>query len=121
MRLISLGLYAMLLVPAAGFAQVRHVVGPAPGLVCMSLKVTDAQAMDPSFVVPFHAAPSPTSPAIGRATAVVLARDPLVERNGFIQAVLFNGKEGWVAADALRPWTNPGKRPALRSVPHVGW
>jgi hypothetical protein len=74
----------------------------------MSLKMTDAQAMDPSFVVPFRGAPSKTSPVVGRAAATVLARSPLVERNGFLEAVLFNGRVGWIAADAVRPWTNLG-------------
>jgi hypothetical protein len=107
MRLSCLGLSVVLVIPGVAFALGRHAVGPAPGLVCMALKMTNAQAMDPSFVVSFHAAPSKTSPVVGRAAATVLARNPPVERNGFLEAVLFNGRVGWIAADAVRPWVNP--------------
>lgn len=93
---------------STAYAQVRRVVGPATGLTCMSLKVTDKQAMDPAFVVPFHVEPASTSPAVGRATATVFVRSPVVEQNGFLQAMLFNGKVGWISASAVKPWTNLG-------------
>jgi hypothetical protein len=93
---------------ATAYGQVRHVVGPATGLMCMSLKVTDAQAMDPAFVVPFYSEPSSASPPVGRATATVFVRSPVVQQNGFLQAMLFDGRVGWIAASAVRPWTNLG-------------
>jgi hypothetical protein len=96
------------LCPRACGQQVRHVIGPATGLMCMSLKVTDAQARDPTFVVPFYSEPSSGSPSVGRATATVFVRSPVVQQNGYLQAMLFNGKEGWIAANAVKPWTNPG-------------
>ena len=93
---------------STAYGQVRRVVGPATGLMCMSLKVTDAQAMDPAFVVPFYSEPSSASPSVGQATATVFVRSPVVQQNGYLQAMLFNGRVGWIAANAVKPWTNPG-------------
>jgi hypothetical protein len=107
-RTVLLIVGVSLSLPAVGLAQARHAIGPAPGLACMSLNVTQAQAMDPTFVVPFRAAPSQSSAVVGRATAVVFVRNPEVARNGFLEAVQFNGHLGWIAASAVRPWVNPG-------------
>src|ERR1700709_1565483 len=94
------------LFPAA-LGQVRQVVGPAAGLVCMSLKVTDAQAMDPAFVVSIYSQPSAASPLVGRAAATVFVRSPVVNQNGYLQIMMFDGRVGWIAATAVRPWANP--------------
>ena len=64
--------------------------------------------MDPAFVVPLRSAPSATAPSIGQASAIVLVRSPEVVSNGFVKAVLFNGREGWIAAADIKPWHNPG-------------
>jgi hypothetical protein len=100
---------SMIVSPLPGAnAQTRHVVGPAMGLTCMSLIVTDRQAMDPAFVVPLYAEPSPNAPAVGRASATVFVRSPVVEQNGFLEAMLFNGKVGWISARAVKPWKSLG-------------
>ncbi len=88
----------------ASWASPRYPVSAVPTLSCMSLKVTDQQAMDPSFVVPFYKGPSERTPVVGRASSVVLVKKPVVEKDGFIAAVLFNGVPGWVSAATLGPW-----------------
>lgn len=105
---VSLLFAAALLLTGVSVAGVRKAVAPLPGLACMSVNMTQAQAMDPSFVVPIRAEPTATSPAVGQAAAIVLRRSPKVERNGFLAAVLFNGRPGWIAASQVRPWKNPG-------------
>jgi len=103
----SLLLVATFLFPGVAVAGVRRAVAPMPGLDCMSLNMTQAQAVDSSFVVRIRAEPSATSPAVGQAAAIVLIRSPRVEKNGFLEAVLFNGRIGWIAASKVRPWRSP--------------
>ncbi len=98
------------------FAAQRYPVAPIPSLSCMSLKVTDKQAMDPSFVVPLYEKPSSASPVVGRASALVLAKNPLVSRDGFIAVVLFNGVPGWISAKEVGPWHTMDGSPG-RCVP----
>lgn len=107
-RTVFLVLAVVAVVPPIVSAQGRTAVAPEPGLVCMSLRMTEAQAMDPAFVVPLRSAPSATAPSIGQASAIVLVRSPEVVSNGFVKAVLFNGREGWIAAADIKPWHNPG-------------
>ena len=107
-RRFLLLLSVVLTAPHLAAADPRTAVAPIPGLACMSLKVSDAQAMDPNFVVPLHQEPSEASPAMGRASAIVLVRKPEVQQNGFVAAVLFNGRPGWIRADDVKPWVNPG-------------
>ena len=99
---------AVLALPAVSAAQVRRAVAPIPGLVCMSLNMTQQQAMDPSFIVPFRSEPSANASAVGRASAIVIVRDPKVETNGFLAVIQFNGHPGWIAASDVVPWKNPG-------------
>lgn len=89
-------------------AEARTAVAPLEGLACMSLNMTQEQAMDPSFVVPLYSEPTSGSRAVGQASSIVIVRNPEVEKNGFISAVLFNGRSGWIAASKVRPWQNPG-------------
>ncbi len=98
------------------WASPRYPVAPLPSLSCLSLKVTDQQAMDPSFVVPLYEKPSLSSQVVGRASAIVLAKNPMVSRDGFIAAVLFNGVTGWVPAKDVGPWHTMNGSPG-RCVP----
>ena len=107
-RLSLVALSVVLTAPHFADAAPRTAVAPIPGLACMSLKVSDAQAMDPHFIVPLHQDPSESSPAMGRASGIVLVRNPEVQQNGFVAAVLFNGRPGWIKADGIKPWVNPG-------------
>lgn len=113
-RLLSTLLLISTASPA--LAQARHVVGRLSGFACMSLKVTDRQAMDPSFVVPLKTQPSASASDVGRAAATVFVRSPVVERNGYIAAILFNGQPGWISANALVAWHSPGG-PAHECIP----
>jgi hypothetical protein len=74
----------------------------------MSLNMTQQQAMDPSFVIPFRSQPSGSAPQVGRAGAIVIVRSPRVETNGFLAVVQFDGQPGWIAASDVVPWKNPG-------------
>lgn len=107
LRIAFLALAVVAVVPAIVSAQGRTAVAPESGLACMSLRMTETQAMDPSFVVPLRSAPSATAPSIGQASAIVLVRSPQVVSNGFVKAILFNGREGWIAAADIKPWQNP--------------
>ena len=107
-RLSLIGLSVVFTASHSAYAAPRTVVAPIPELACMSLKVSDAQAMDPNFVVPLHQEPSEPSPAIGRASGIVLVRNPRIQQNGFVAAVLFNGHPGWIKADDIKSWVNPG-------------
>jgi hypothetical protein len=88
-------------------AEARTAVAPIPGFACMSLNMTQAQTMDPSFVVPLHSDPTSVSPAVGRASAIVIVRSPEIVKNGFVSAMLFNGRVGWIEASQVKPWRNP--------------
>jgi hypothetical protein len=89
---------------ATASAGPRQPVAPLAGFKCMALNVTDQQAMDPHFLVPLKQEPSTGSADVGRASSVVLVQDPEVARNGFLAAILFNGRQGWVQSSALKPW-----------------
>ena len=111
-----LGIVGFLTITGHAYAQGRQVVGRLDGFQCMSLKVSDRQAMDPSFIVPLKAEPSASSSDIGRAAATVFVRSPLVERNGYIAAILYNGRPGWIAATTVSAWHSPGG-PAHECIP----
>ncbi len=107
-RLSLIAVSVMLATPYLAEAAPRTVVAPIPSLACRSLKFTEAQARDPNFVVHLYEQPSEAAPVVGRAAAAVLVRNPEVQQNGFVAAVLFNGRPGWIKADDIKPWVNPG-------------
>ena len=111
-----LGIVGFLTITGHAHAQGLQVVGRLDGFACMSLNVTDKQAMDPSFVVPLRTEPSASSPAMGRAAATVYVRSPIVERNGYVAAILYDGRPGWIAASAISKWHSPGG-PAHECIP----
>ncbi len=88
-------------------AEVRHAVSPITDLSCMSLNISEAHAMDPSFIVHVRASPANNSPDVGEAGSIILARHPAVERNGFVAVVLFNGRPGWISKNDVKPWVSP--------------
>ena len=113
--------YAVLashLVGLAPSANAVNVSRPIPGYICMSLNITDAQAHDFSFQVPFHSEPNPGSSTIGAVTASVAVRSPLHEVNGFIEALTLTGRVGWVPARFLKAHSSP-LDPTARCVPVV--
>ena len=104
------------------WASPRHPVAPLPSLSCLSLKVTDQQAMDPRFVVPLYEKPSLSSQVVGRASAIVLAKNPMVSRDGFIAAVLFNGANRVGSGERRRALAyNEWVAWKVCSIPDVGW
>lgn len=115
-----------LVLSGPAFATGREAVAPAPGLTCMSLIITEQQARDVHFIVPVLHEPQPSSsPPVGRASSIVLARSPVVRQNGYIAVVLFNGTSGWVEESKVMPWHPPGSigghcRPSYMSDGSLG-
>jgi hypothetical protein len=44
----------------------------------------------------------------GNAVATVIAASPLVDDQGYVKILKLDGKIGWVQAEFLKPWVNPG-------------
>ncbi len=93
---------------ASSFAQGLTAVRPIPGYGCMALKMTPQQMMDPTYVVPLYSQPSANSAVLGRASAIVIVASPTREANGYIAALLLDGKTGWISASFLKPWQSFG-------------
>jgi hypothetical protein len=70
----------------------------------MTLNITDAQAQDFKFHVPFYSAPDLSSQTVGFAGSQVAVREPTHEVNGFLEALFPTGAKVWVAANYLRPY-----------------
>ena len=72
----------------------------------MVLNLSHAQMLDNSLEVPVYSAPSPSSPKVGNAAAVVIATSPLNVVRGFAEVLFPDGRQGWIEARMLRPYTN---------------
>ena len=99
---------------ASGLTVVRHL----NGYQCMSLNLSDQAMMNPSTRIPIKAGPSPASATIGNAIATVIARQPETLQNGYVSVLFLTGRPGWVQAQYLKPWRNPGTS-GQRCVPAV--
>ena len=85
-------------------AQGVRPVRPLEGYVCMKLALTEAQALDPrGSGINLLAQPQPGAAVVTTAPAVVFVRSPLVERNGYLQALTLSNQPAWIAADKVRP------------------
>lgn len=106
--------------------QPLGAVKPLTGYACMSLNLTEQQMMDPSVHVPIRSSPSAEAPVTGNAVATVIAKSPEQQENGFLQVLQLDGRVGWVEAQFLKPWKNPGGNgqrcyPAMMSNGRVGF
>lgn len=115
---LALGVAAMVWGGAAATAQQQATVASyIPGARCMNLALTHEQMMDTSLSVPMRAAPRPDAPAIGEPGATVIVRDG-PPTNGFREAMLADGRTGWIEGRWLRPWT-PATNPRVTCRPAV--
>lgn len=109
-------------VAGAAVTVVRHL----KGYECMAVRLTPAEMMNPSAMVPIFSAPSSASPKLGIAGVVVAVRDPPVNRNEFTEVLFPSGVLGWVETAQLKPWvaapgTNGECHPALLSNGRIGF
>jgi hypothetical protein len=115
--------------PAIAYAQPNvsiHALRVIPGYICMALKLTEQQMMDPSVHVPIRTAPSSDAAVTGNAIATVIVASPTREQNGYLQVLQLDGRIGWMQADFLKPWQNPsgnGQRcyPSVMSNGRLGF
>lgn len=101
-------------VPATAMTQAR----PLPGYRCMMLNLTEQQSMDLSVHVPVRGRPSAAAPAVGWAGAVLIVREPATPVNGFLQMLLPDGRQVWIAANMVRPYQSLGD-PNARCMPEI--
>lgn len=123
---LALGVVATAWGGAAATAQQQVTVAShIPGARCMDLALTHEQMMDTSFSVPMRAEPRDGAPVVGTPGATVIVRDA-PPTNGFFEAMLADGRTGWVEGRWLRPWrpaagTRGTCRPAVLSNGRLGF
>jgi hypothetical protein len=99
-------------------AHALTAVGPAPGLVCMSLDSQALQTMQQSDLPPVLSAPNSSATRIGYPSAIVFVKSPLVQVNGYTEMVRLNGQTGWIATDRLRTW-HPLNGGTAKCIPSI--
>ena len=80
---------------------------PLPGYQCLALNMTPAQAADPNFVLTVRRGPSDQAPVLGTVGALLIAANPVVQQNGYIQITRADSSVGWVPASSAKPWRSP--------------
>ena len=126
MQRLVVALLAIALPGVATRAQGLKAVRPLPGYACMVLNLTQQQMLDDTLHVPVYAEPSPSSSKVGDAAAVVIATSPLNVVRGFGEVLFPDGRQGWVEAKMLRPYSSassPGAHctPSLMSNGRPGF
>jgi hypothetical protein len=102
---VTLGILVFSLGSVCAHAQALTAVHPLSGYKCMALNLSPEEMM--TKLVPMLSNPNSTSQRIGYVAATVIASDqPPV--NSYQKVIRFDGKEGWVAEQYLKPWVNPG-------------
>jgi len=112
------GFLVGLAVLAAGIFSTATEAKPLPGYQCMMLNITEQQSMDPTFHVLVRAQPSASAHVVGTAGSVVIVRVPPKPVNGFLEMLFPDGREVWIAADAVRPYHSLGD-PNAKCVPEI--
>jgi hypothetical protein len=82
----------------------------------MMLNITEQEAMDPAFHVDVKERPTGMSRTIGWQPGVVIAKDPLLSENGFLQVIRPNGQVGWIPQDMVKPY-HAESDPTAKCVP----
>lgn len=101
---------------AAAPAQSSRVSRAIPGYDCMTLNITDAEAGDFHFHVPFYSQPSATAPVTGYASSQVAVRQPRHLVAGYTEALFPTGSPVWIKSDRLRLY-HSNLDPTARCVP----
>ncbi len=118
MRQFSAALLSGFLACGVAHAQGLTAVRPLPGYVCMQLAVSPEASVDPKVGVPILDAPSRSAAIVSYAASVVIVQDLTQSSGSFRRVLRPSGKEGWIDARYLRPWSNPYVSTA-RCVPSV--
>ena len=119
MRRIMLAIPAVIAIAGPGArAQGLQAVRPLPGYACMVLNLSQQQMLDNSLHVSVYAEPSPSSPKIGDASAVVIATSPLNVAHGFGEVLFPDGRQGWIEVKMLRPYASAND-PNARCTPSL--
>ena len=92
---------------------------PLAGYQCLSLNMTPAQSADPNFMLTVRRAPSDHAPILGTEGALLIAADPVVQQNGYIQITRTNGSVGWIPASSAKPWRSPNPASNVRCYPEI--
>ena len=107
MHRIIVAILLAIVVPAPGArAQGLKAVRPLPGYACMVLNLTQQQMLDDTLHVPVYAEPAQSSSRIGDASAVVIATSPLNVVPGLGEVLFPDGRQGWIEAKMLRPYSS---------------
>jgi hypothetical protein len=116
----DLAAYAVIAMIAgsSSIANALTAVGPAPGLVCMSLDSHSLQALQQSELPPVLAAPSSSAAKLGYPSSIVFAEWPLVQVDGYTEMVRINGQTGWIATAHLQTW-HPMNGGTAKCVPSI--
>jgi hypothetical protein len=117
-RVAWVGLLISLLIIGGVVGTTGVQAKPLAGYRCMMLNLSEQQSMDPSLRVPVQAAPSTSAPTVGWAGAVVVVREPVTPVNGFVQMLYPDGRQVWIASNALRPYHSLGD-PNAKCVPEI--
>lgn len=119
----------ILVIAAWTHAAVAAEVNPArslPGYVCMMLRETPQQAVDPRFRVPLRTQPMAGAAIAGNAMPVVAVKAPLQAINGFYETLFPNGTRVWIASAMVLPYHSLGDpsakcRPVVMSNGLIGF
>ena len=107
-------------ITAVSVAASAHATRPLPGYQCLTLNLTSAEASDPNFMLTVRQAPSNNAPIIGTVGALIIAADPVVQQNGYIQITRPNAQTGWVPVSSTRPWRSPNPAASnVRCIPEI--
>lgn len=104
-RKIRMLIHAAIAVVTVGASA--HAARPLPGYQCLALNMTAVEASNPNFMLTVRQGPSDQAPVIGTAGALLIAADPVVQKNGYIQITRPNAQTGWVPASSTKPWRSP--------------
>ncbi|MFT8720336.1 hypothetical protein [Acetobacter sp.] len=102
----SLGFGLSLTAPA--FAQGNHVVGLVQGYTCMMADIPDSDRMNFTNPMSFKAAPDASAPDALVVTPQVAVKTGAQPVNGFLPVLQANGKEAWIEASKVAPYSLPG-------------
>lgn len=90
-----------------------------PGYQCLDVKMTPSQAADPNWMLVVRTGPSEQSPVLGTVGGLLIAADPVVTRNGYIQIMRADASVGWVPSSAAKPWHSADPNSNVRCYPAI--
>ena len=92
---------------------------PLPGYQCLSMNATPSQASNPNFMLTVRQGPSDQAPVMGTAGDLLIASNPVIQQNGYIQIIRPDGKPGWILASSAKPWHSANPASNARCYPEI--